>query len=126
MNIKIRSKDFDIIPPIDEYVNKKISSLEKFLDEQELAICEVEIGKSTKHHRSGEIFRAEVNILEPGNKQVYAVAEKIDIYAAIDTVRDEAERAIVSRKTKRETLFRRGRTRVKNLLKRINFKRKWK
>lgn len=122
MNIKIRSINFDITPAIDEYITKKISSLEKFLDVSEGSICEVEVGRTTKHHNSGDIFKAEVNLTQPGSKQVYAVAEEVDLYTAIDIVRDEAERAIVSRKTKDTTLFRRGASQIKDLIKRINFR----
>ena len=124
MNIKIRSKNFDITPAIDEYVTKKISTLEKFIRVKDNTLCEVEIGRTTMHHKSGDIFRAEVNIVEPGGKQIFAVAEEVDLYTAIDIVRDEAEREIVSRKNKRNTLFRRGATQVKNLLKKINIRRK--
>ena len=119
MNIKIRSTNFDITPAIDEYVNRKISSLEKFLDSQSQILCEVEIGRTTKHHKSGDIFRAEVNITAPNIKQVFAVAEEGDLYSAIDIVRDELERLIVSRKDKRNTLFRRGGQRIKEYLKKI-------
>lgn len=123
MKIKIRSKNFDLTPAIEDYVTKKVSSLEKFLAPKGEVLCEVEIGRTTTHHKSGEIFRAEVNINQPGSKQVYAVAEENDLYAAIDIVRDEAERAIVSRKNKYKTLFRKGATRVKEILKRVNFRR---
>ncbi len=124
MNIKIRSKNFDITPAIDQYVTSKISSLSKFLNPKSEALCEVEIGRTTKHHKSADIFRAEVNIIQPGNKQVYVVAEEADLYTAIDIVRDEAERAIVSRKNKYRTLFKKGAVRVKEILKRINFRRR--
>ena len=124
MNIKIRSKNFDITPAIDDYVSKKVSSLEKFLDPNKETLAEVEVGKTTNHHKSGEIYRAEINIVEPGSKQVFVFAEEIDLYTAIDIMRDEAERAIVSKKNKKLTLFRKGSGAVKDLLKRISFKRK--
>ncbi len=124
MNIKIRSANFELTPAIDEYVTKKISSLSKFLDAGPELLCEVELGKSTSHHKSGDIFKAEVNIVSPGNKQVYAVAEEADLYTAIDIVRDEAERVIVSQKNRRNTLFRRGATRIKDIVRGINFRRK--
>ncbi len=123
MNIKITSKNFDITPAIDDYVTKKISTLQKFLNPREEILCEVEIGRTTNHHKSGDIFRAEVNIVEPGSKQIFAVAEKEDLYAAIDIVRDEAERLIVSQKTKNATLFRRGAGKLKSLLKRLDRRR---
>ena len=124
MNIKIRSTNFDITPAIDDYVNKKISSLEKFLDPQSQILCEVEIGRTTKHHKSGDIFRAEVNITAPNVKQIFAVAEEGDLYSAIDIVREELERLIVSRKNKRNTLFRRGGQRIKEYLKKIRIYRR--
>ncbi len=124
MNIKIRSKNFEITPAIDEYISKKISSLEKFLGNKENVLCEVEIGRTTMHHKSGDIFRAEINIIEPDSVQIFAAAEEPDLYTAIDIVRDEAEREIISRKSKRTALFRRGALKVKNLLKNINFRRR--
>ena len=122
MKIKLRSKNFDITPAIDEYVSKKISTLEKFLDTKNEVLCEVEIGRTTKHHNTGDIFKAEVNIVQPGNKQIYAVAEEIDLYTAIDIVRDEAEQAIVSRKNKYKTLWKKGASRIKDILKRVDFR----
>ena len=122
MNIKIKSRNFDLTPAIDDYVTKKISTLEKFLEVKDNILCEIEIGRTTRHHKSGDIFRAEINIIKPGNKQIYAVAEESDMYTAIDVVRDEAERAIVSRKTKHSKLIRRGGARIKELLKRIDFR----
>ena len=130
MNIKIRSKNFELTPAIDDYVTKKISTLEKFLGVKDNILCEVEIGRTTKHHKSGNIFRAEVNIIEPGNKQIFAVAEEPDLYTAIDIVRDEAEREIVSKKNKRFKLLRRGGAMIKSLLKSIDIggriRRRWK
>ena len=122
MQIKIRCINFDLTDAIEEYVNKKISSLEKFLEVKDVTLCEVEIGKTTNHHKSGDIFKAEVNLIQPAHKQVYAVAEEEDLYAAIDIVRDEAERLLVSEKKKRGTLLRRGGARVKALLKRLDIR----
>ena len=117
MNIKIRTTNFDLTPAIEEYVSKKVVHMEKLLEEA--AICEVELGKTTAHHRSGDIFRAELNITDGGD-QFYAVAEESDLYAAIDVVRDEIERTIVSKKKKRNTLFKRGAQRIKNMVQRWN------
>ena len=126
MQIKIRSKNFDITPAIDDYISKKISTLEKYVDTKNNVLCEVEIGRTTKHHNTGDIFKAEVNIVQPGNVQIYAVAEEIDLYTAIDVVRDEAERSIVSRKSKYKTLWRRGASRIKDILKRVDIRpRRW-
>jgi putative sigma-54 modulation protein len=120
MNIKTHAVNFDLTDAISEYVEKKVSSLGKFIPNSENLLCEVEIGK-TNHHNSGDIFKAEINILIPGGGQVYAKSEQAELYAAIDIVRDEAERVIVSQKNKKDTLYRRGASHVKNLLKRISW-----
>lgn len=119
MNIKTRTVNFDITPGIETYVSKKTNSLSKFLDDSDSVLCEVELGKSVGNQKSGKIFKAEINLSTPGKNQFYAVAEADDLYAAIDEVRDEIEREIVSKKTKRATLFRRGAARVKALIKSV-------
>ena len=124
MNIKIRSVNFEITPAINDYIKKKISSLDKFVDDPVSTLCEVEIGRTTKHHKSGDIFRAEVNLSIPGIKQIYAVAQEVDLYTAIDIVRNDAERGIISKKNKSETLWRKGASKLKNLLKRIDIRKK--
>ncbi len=121
MNIKIRSVNFDLTPAIHDYVDKKISSLDKFLDNAQV-LSEVEIGRTTKHHKSGDIFKAEINMIMPGYDQVYALAEESDLYTAIDVVRDEAEREIVSRKNRKNTMMRRGAARLKAFIKRIDIR----
>lgn len=119
MNIKIRSANFDLTPAIEEYINKKISSLEKFFGGHDSILCEVEVGRTTDHHKSGDIFKAEVNLTGGNISQIYAVAQEVDLYTAVDVVRDEAEREIVSKKNKKDTLFRRGAQKIKNILKNI-------
>jgi ribosome-associated translation inhibitor RaiA len=79
LNVQVRATNFNLTPAIDEYVSKKISSLQKFLDSKNNPdseiLCMVELGRTTKHHKSGDIFRAEVNITVPGKKQIFAAAE---------------------------------------------------
>ena len=124
MNIKIRSKNFELTPAIENYIDRKIGSLERFFTGVEGSLVEVEIGKSTEHHKSGDIFRAEVNMKIPGRDQVFAVAEESDLYAAIDVVKDETEREILTNKNKKIALFRRGAAKIKNLIRSINFRKK--
>lgn len=113
-----------LTPAIEEYINKKIGSLEKFFSDSSNALCEVEVGKSTEHHKSGEIYRAEVNISLPGMPQVFAVAHESQLYAAIDIVKEETEREILSKKNKKTALFRKGAAKIKNIIKSLNFKKR--
>jgi ribosomal subunit interface protein len=62
------------------------------------------------------VFKAEV-LISGIPKHIRSVSEKEDLYAAIDDVRDEAERQLVGMKDRRDTIFRRGARSVKKMLK---------
>lgn len=117
MQIKIKATNMDLTDALKAYVEEKINSVEKFTvpHEKEVPLAEVEIGKTTKHHNVGDVFRAEVNLSVRG-KRYRAVSEKDDLYAAIDDVRNELVREINSVKGKERTLVRRGSSMLKNLI----------
>lgn len=105
----------EVTESIREYLDKKLRTLEKFLDPN--AKIEAELGKTSNHHKHGDIFRAELNITNEG-KSTYVQSEQADLYAAIDKVRDEADDILASRKDKRQSLFRKGAQRMKNMFRR--------
>ncbi len=78
-------------------------------------VAHVELAKTTNHHRSGDLFRAEINFMFEG-KNIFAAAEREDLMAAIDALRDEVIREVRSHKGKRASLFRRGSAKIKNML----------
>ncbi|MFZ2484759.1 MAG: ribosome-associated translation inhibitor RaiA [Minisyncoccia bacterium] len=117
MKINIKATGIELTPAISDYVNKKISSIEKYVDEKNKdAVAQVDVGRSTQHHKSGNIFRAEVHIIGSG-LDLYAVSETGDLYAAIDAVKDEIVQNVVQSKDKKKTLARRGAEMVKNMMK---------
>lgn len=118
INTKITSTNLSVSPTVEEYVSKKIKSLEKFLDTNKQILYEVELGKTTNHHKSGDIYLAEINITCDG-KQYFVSVEKDDLYAAIDEMRDEAEKVIISKRKKFLTTFRRGASKVKEAIRRF-------
>ncbi len=89
--------------------------LEKFFREIEGVLVSVEVGKTTKHHKSGDVFRAEIRI-NAGGEEYYAVTETEDLYAAIDEAKDDIVRELTSSRKKALRLFRKGGQRIKNLL----------
>lgn len=109
MEIILKGKDFEITSSVEDYLRKKIKSLEKFFKNfnEELMKAEIEVGRTTRHHQTGDIFRAEIN-LSVGGKLFRAESEKDDLFAAIDEVRDDLAREIRKFKTKKETIFIRG------------------
>jgi len=117
MQIKIKTLNIELTNAIESYVDEKLQSIEKFMvaHENEEPVLYVDIGKTTNHHNSGDVFRAEVNVSVRG-KQFRAVSEKEDLYAAVDDVRTELVRELTSHKDKERTLFRKGAGMIKDLL----------
>ncbi len=99
MKLILYGKNLDLTPSIKAFVEEKIGSVSKFLKPAEgsLAEARVEIAKPSKHHRSGFIYRAEVN-LKIGGRLFRAAAEHLDLHTAIDLTRDEIERQIKEHK----------------------------
>ena len=125
IDIKIKGSaghGFTITPAIHEYVTKRCESFAKFLQHDPNALVTVELSKLTEHQKSGDIFSAEVHILAKiGGKSsdLYSSAERSDLYAAIDAVKDEAFEELSSTKAKNTTLDRKAGAEVKNILKGI-------
>ena len=120
MKINIKATGIELTQAISDYVYKRIFSIEKYLDQKNNPdiVAQVEVGRSTRHHKAGNIFRAEIHIMGI-NLDAYAVSEMEDLYAAIDIVKDEIVRNIVHLKGKRETLSRKGAGIMKNIMKGI-------
>lgn len=117
MKIKITTTNIELTNAIESYVEEKIRSVEKFAipHENEEIIVNVEIGKTTNHHQSGDVFVAEANLRVRG-KHFRATSEKSDLYAAIDDMRNELVRELSSHKEKTRTLVRKGAGLIKDML----------
>lgn len=117
MQINLQAKGIEATEAIKDYVNKKIFSLDKFFkNSTEDIVLNVEIGKTTNHHKQGEFLKAEINFSFIG-KDFYAISEKEDLYVAIDDVKNDIERQIVATKKRDDTLFRRGARSIKKMMK---------
>lgn len=119
MKINIKATNMDLTSAINGYVNKRLSKLEKFFKEESDPIFYVEVAKTTNHHKQGDVFKAEFNIEIPGNK-FYVFSEKEDLYKAVDCALGELARQIKGSKDRKNTLFKRGATSVKKMLKGIS------
>jgi len=116
MNINIKATNMELTSAISDYANKRLSSIEKFVKTGEEMIAYVEVGKTTNHHKQGDVFRAEFNIEISGSK-FYTVSEKEDLYSAIDDAKYEIIRQIKTSKDRKQTLFKRGAVSIKKMLK---------
>ena len=116
MNLNIKATSFNLTPAISDYVEKRLSSIGKFLHYDSTVKCDIELARTTNHHKNGDIFKAEIHIVGK-DKNLYASAEKEDLYSAIDAVKDDIIREVKSSKEKRQSLIRRGGAQVKNIIK---------
>ena len=100
MNVKIKATNLELTGAISDYTQKRVSALEKFIGKGgQSVLVEVEVGKITRHHKRGDIFRAEINIKTP-ERQFRAASEQEDLYAAIDMLVDKLNRQLVKHKEK--------------------------
>ncbi|MFA5831042.1 MAG: ribosome-associated translation inhibitor RaiA [Candidatus Paceibacterota bacterium] len=118
MKISIKTTNLEMTPAIREYIEKKIPSLEKFFrPNSDTVLAAIEIGMTSGHHKSGNIFRAEINLSDTATGgQFYAEAKKEDLYAAIDEMKAKAERECSSLKNKKSDKEKRGASRIKKIL----------
>lgn len=115
MKINTKATNIELTPAIKEYIEKKITMLGKFIRDTDAVLINVEVGKTTKHHKSGDFFKAEIHLMENG-KNHYAVVETDDLYAAIDEVKDEIVREMTSSRKKALHLWRQSGAMLKNLM----------
>ena len=117
MQIEIKCSGLELTEALRAYVEEKLNRLGKFVHGQDAFLITVELGKTTAHHHKGEVYRAEANMKIDGIL-LRAEATAEDLYVAIDLLKEEAGRELVNRKTKQESLARRGARKLKSLFKR--------
>lgn len=83
--IIVKIKNTNITPNelLNNFIEKKIKDLEKYISDDFGAIAEVEVERTMKHQKSGDVFRAEMQIQVPGGKLLRAVAENDDMQSAV-------------------------------------------
>ncbi|MBI2670046.1 MAG: ribosome-associated translation inhibitor RaiA [Candidatus Yanofskybacteria bacterium] len=100
MKIMIHSKNLELTPSIETFVNQKMDTIAKlFKPGEQLTEARIEIGKPSKHHQKGLVYYAEINLKIAG-KLLRATVEHVDLRTAIDFARDEVERQIKKFKSK--------------------------
>ena len=106
-NIKLEGKWQD-------QVVQKFQTLEKYLGTQTDLSCAVEFERITAH-QSGEIHRVEANVYANG-KMFRAEATEHSFERAIDEVRKDLERELSKAHDRHDTLIKRGRRKIKEML----------
>ena len=105
MEINVKATNLELTAPLQEYIEEKIGSLEKFLVKPGGAkeahfTAWVEVARTTRHHHKGDVYYAECDIKLKG-KMLRATDENFDIRVAIDAVRDKLQREIKKYKARK-------------------------
>ena len=117
MSKHIKGTNVSVSQELAVYLEKKLESLKKFVDYESDAVrFDIELGKTTRRHQTGDIFRAEFNIFV-GGKSFRAACESESLHSAIDLVKDEILPALRADKNKRMSLLRRSGERIKLFIK---------
>jgi putative sigma-54 modulation protein len=118
MEINIKATNIELTPFIRDYINKRIGGLEKFIGSTDSSVrLWVEVGKTTRHHRAGDVFRAEVQIRFPRyEKGIRAEVRHSDLYAAIDEAREQIKKDLNKIKNRKRTLVQKGARLFKKLI----------
>ncbi len=114
MNISIKGVRMPLTEAIKDYATKKLEPLEKLMPHD--AYVHVELGKPSAHHKAGpDVFLAEI-ALDTNGQTYFARVTESDLYAGIDRVTAEITETVKQGKGRRQTLMRRGRMMLKQLI----------
>jgi len=117
--IKIKATNLELTPAIEHYVREKIGMIEKLFahygKESGELIFEVEVGKTTEHHRKGDVFRAEINFNANGSN-LRSESVKDNLYVAIDEAKDEMQGELRRHKNREHSFLKRGGMQIKKFL----------
>ena len=110
MKVNIKTTNIELNEALAVWINDKIGELERILGafgpdefsagEREKIEAFVEVGKISKHHLKGDVFRAEVQLSLP-KKSLRAVARDNDLRTAVNVAKEEIQREVKKYKGKR-------------------------
>jgi ribosomal subunit interface protein len=114
MKISLKGTNLKLLDSIRTYLDKKIvKPAEKMLSKSGEAVSlDMEVAKTTKHHKKGMVFRVEANLLL-GKRMLRAEAYGEDLYEAIDLLKEELDQEVKKFKSRRKTLELKGARKVK-------------
>lgn len=118
MKVNVQAHGITLTPDIYEYLDKKLAHIEKLLGPDSSAIAHVEVGKTTNHHKTGNLFEAKIQLRIAG-REFTGHASGESVYAAIDILKDEISAELSNHKDKKLTRIKNGGRAVKNLMRRM-------
>lgn len=114
-SLNIKTKNFTVTPALRALLEKRLAPLGRLLPQRKEVVCDVELGRITKHHQAGKIFRVEIN-LDTGTLLVRAEALEETMESAIDQVKQELKAELQKMGSRKKTLERKGARVAKDLM----------
>jgi len=124
MRIIIKTKNLILSDMLENFIEKKISVLKKFLSvlkedypegQKTLVEVLVEVEKETMHHKKGEVFKSSVEINLPG-KKLMALSKGEDLEKVIIDAKEQIKKEINKYKFKKIDKNRRKQRKLKEKL----------
>ncbi|MCA9365805.1 ribosome-associated translation inhibitor RaiA [Candidatus Kaiserbacteria bacterium] len=112
--INYKATNAEVDGSLKDILEKKIETLEKFVNDSEEVLCEVTFEKLASQQQ-GSIYTIDVNYSVNGNL-FHAKATCDSFEQSIDEVRDQLDKELRRANKKQESLAKRGGRRLKNLL----------
>ena len=95
----IKTTNTELTSYLEKLIEDKLLEVEKVLKGTPGLFAEIEVGLTSKHHKKGNIYRAEIQIQVPG-KLLRAVSEKEDFRAALTDAKNEIKLQVKQYKDK--------------------------
>ncbi|MBI2035636.1 MAG: ribosome-associated translation inhibitor RaiA [Candidatus Liptonbacteria bacterium] len=105
MRITVKATKLVLTPALNVFIEKRLARLSKLLkswDDRGSVLLRVEVARTTRHHKKGDVFRAEVNLDMP-SKVLRAEAENNDIRIAVNEAYKKLEGEVKKIKGKLES-----------------------
>lgn len=119
MEIKIMASGSVVLTPeLKQTIENKIEKVSMLLKADPAAMIDVEVGTTAGGQRTGDIFRAEINVQLTGG-MVRAEAVRSTIHSALDEAVAEARREVRKRREKKRDLMRDGASKIKDFFRRF-------
>lgn len=113
--IQFKATNTELIGDLQDIMEMKLHSLEKYLGDETDLRCTVEFEKINAQ-TSGQIFRVEANLYVAG-KLFRAESTETTFEEAIDEVRNELDKELRRSNKKHETMVKKGGRAIKDMLK---------
>lgn len=116
MHIKIAGIHVEITDALRDYIHERLDTISKYTHQGDNVMSvTVEISKTTERHTHGDMFQVDA-LLKLKKKEFHVTSIKGDVYSAIDDIKDLLSRELTEYKDKQFSLFKRGASRLKKLL----------